>query len=313
MPNTLAHLGAQGLLVRVWPRDVSTRWVALGCVLPDVPWIGNRILLAGLPGIDADELRLYVIAQSSLLCLVLLCFALAMFARRWRPVAAVLVASGVVHLVLDAAQTKWGNGLHLIAPWSWRPWNFELFWPESLPTYVLTALGLVFGGWALRASLRQPLRAVRPPPPRVAIALLLFLAYLTLPAWLRGGPERADSHSFRTLRERDARPGRRVALDRVWMREDEGASALITLGRGEEIVVTGRTLGHSGRVSVRGHFADAGTLVAEDIHEHHFPRDLASYLGLSLVALVWAAGFLRLPPIGRARATTPQLDREESS
>jgi hypothetical protein len=271
---------------------VDPRWILLGCVVPDLPWIANRALLYAFPRIDAHELRLYVIVQASLLCCLLLCAALAALAERWRPVFLVLSANALLHLLLDAVQTKWGNGVHLLAPWSWQPWNLELFWPESVPTYALTALGLGFGLWVLRFSYRHPITVVWPSRRRVAAALALLIAYLALPALLRQGPEAADSHSVRTLDQRGDRAGRRVAFDRAWLRRLDDGRALI--GRGDdEIAVRGRLPDRSARISARGRFLDPDTLLVEEFHEHvGWPRDLASYVGLGFIAASLAVGFV---------------------
>jgi hypothetical protein len=289
MPNTLAHLGAQGVLCRSLLRDANPRWILLGCTVPDLPWIANRALLFALPAIDAHELRLYVIAQASLLSSLLLCAALAALATRWAPVFLVLSLNATGHLLLDALQTKWGNGVHLLAPWVWQPWNLGLFWPESLPTYLLTALGVVFGLWAVHFSYRHPIRPAWPLPSRAAVFATLLLAYLITPALMSHGPEHADSHSVRTLHDRSDRSGRRVAFDRTWLRVQDDGRRFIVRGD-EQIAAHGMTLDHSGRISARGRFLDPENLWIDEIHEHTgFRRDLASYLGLGLVAATWAA------------------------
>ena len=302
MPKTLAHLAAQGILSRSWLRDAHPRWIALGCVAPDLPWIANRALHFAFAEIDAYELRLYVIAQASLLCSLLLCGALAALASRWKSVFAVLALNALLHLLLDACQTKWGNGVHLLAPWSWHPWNLELFWPESVPTYALTGLGVAFGAWALRFSYRHPFTPAWPSRRRGAAAAALLVAYLVLPAMLSRGPQEADSHSVRTLHQRGERKGRRVALDRTWLEVREDGRAFIVRHDGE-IAVHGRTLDHSARISARGRFQDPDTLFVEEIHEHTgFRRDIASYVGLGLVAATWAAGLA--PRLRAARVPT---------
>jgi hypothetical protein len=60
------------------------------------------------------------------------------FWRTW----AILGGNAVLHLILDAMQTKWGNGVHFLVPFSWDLTNWGLFWPESAVTYGLTAFGL---------------------------------------------------------------------------------------------------------------------------------------------------------------------------
>jgi membrane-bound metal-dependent hydrolase YbcI (DUF457 family) len=298
LPNTLAHVAAQGILARPALGGLNPRWLLLGCVLPDVPWIANRALLVLAPSLDAHALRLYVIAQASLACCVLLCGAFALLARRRRRVFLVLTSSAVLHLLLDASQTKWGNGVHLFAPLSWQEWNLELFWPENPLTGLLTLLGLGVSLWAIRASYRDPIVWVRPPLARVAAALALLVAYLGLPALWMDGPDRADSHSVRTLHEAAGRAGQRAAFDRTGLHVSGGRAFLVV--RGEEVALVGETLDRPARVSIRGRFIEPHLFEVEEIHEHRFPRDQASYAGLALVAASWVAGLRRWKPAASA-------------
>jgi hypothetical protein len=300
MPNTLAHIGAQGLLTRWVIRDLDPRWILLGCVIPDVPWIANRAVQFLLPGLDPITLRLYFIAQASLLCSLLLCGALAVLANRWRDVFLLLSLNSVLHLVLDACQTKWGNGVHLLAPFDWQPWNLELFWPESVPTYALTALGLAFAIWVVRGSRGRPHPFASLSGHRVLVAAALGCAYLVTPWVLRTGPEAADSHSVRTLQEREERVGKPVAFDRVWLERLDETRARIRLPAGA-IEVRGSPIAYSARVSLRGYFIETDTVRLDEIHEHvGWRRDVASYLGLALIAMGWSAGLWPLSRRERA-------------
>ncbi len=66
MPNTLAHLGVQTLWSKAILPRADFKWISLGCILPDLPWIVQRIVTLGLPGVNPVELRLYWIVQASL-------------------------------------------------------------------------------------------------------------------------------------------------------------------------------------------------------------------------------------------------------
>lgn len=72
MPNTLAHFGVQGLLGHWFLPWCDPKWLLVGCVIPDVPWILQRVVhLLSVP-IDLYDLRLYAICQASLFgCVVL--------------------------------------------------------------------------------------------------------------------------------------------------------------------------------------------------------------------------------------------------
>ena len=71
MPNTLAHLGIQGVATRAFIRTADVKWIFLGAVIPDIPWILQRLVRGTLPGVDLYELRLYATVQASLaVCLL---------------------------------------------------------------------------------------------------------------------------------------------------------------------------------------------------------------------------------------------------
>ena len=143
MPSTLGHIAVQGLLTRpAFPR-LAARWILLGAVLPDLPWILKRITLVAIPSIDPYDARLYFLIQASLVFCLLLAGALAALSRRPRLVFSCLAVSSLLHLLTDATQIKWGVGVHLLAPVSWEPLKLGLFWPESLPSILLTLVGLV--------------------------------------------------------------------------------------------------------------------------------------------------------------------------
>lgn len=292
MPNTLAHLGvglAASQASRLLGRDVDPRWVMTGCVVPDVPWIAARAVRVLAPGVDPFSLRLYAVAQSSLAVSLLLCGALAALTRAPRRVFAVLASMSLLHLLLDACQTKWGNGVHLLAPFSWELWNWGLFWPESPVTAALTLFGALAAGvalWQLHsgAARRTGWRLGATP---LAVAAALGSAWVAAPWLLREGPYRADNHSVRTLMERDARVGRPVAFDRASLVSEDGRARVHSFD-GEALDLRGALPDAPAQVSLRGHFRGPDLVEVDALHVHRgWPRDAASYLGLSLVAVAW--------------------------
>ncbi|MFB3066469.1 MAG: hypothetical protein ACE10D_08140, partial [Planctomycetota bacterium] len=222
MPNTLAHIGAQRLLTHAVIPTADLRWVLIGCVLPDVPWIGYRVvrIFAGVDGLDPYAVRAYFIAQASLFLLLCLCGAAALLSTRPRRVFAVLSLGALLHLLLDAMQTKWGNGVHLFAPFAWSDLNFRWFWPEQWPTIALTLLGVAVGVAAFLQAPRSALfvRRFR----RVAAAGALLVVWLLLPWSLIGAVQTADAHFVRTLQQRSDRPGRTFELDRAYYSHSGG-------------------------------------------------------------------------------------------
>jgi len=302
VPNTLAHLGVQALATRSVSKTADLKWICLGCVIPDVPWILQRLADPLPGGISPYDLRLYAIAQSSLAISLVLCGAFAVLAKRPRIVFAILAANCLMHLLLDALQIKWGNGAHLFAPASWRLVNFGIFWPESLPTVLMTTGGLAWilylwrndGGIAIDMSRDRR---------QLVTGGMLALAYLLLPLTLLDGPLSADNHSVKTLREADQRPGKFVQFDRNSYTRGEGFARIRTFA-GEEIDVLGIVPAHGTTLSAKGRFVSSGAVELSEIRTHWpWARDAASVAGLLLVALVWLKALRDTMP-GRRRGSS---------
>lgn len=292
MPNTLAHIGLQGLFSRWLIRGVDVKWVFLGLLIPDLPWIVFRALRATVP-VDPYALRLYVIGQSSLVCCLVLSCALAVLAERPRLIFVVLAVNSLAHLLLDACQTKLANGVHLFAPFSWNQINFGFFWPEDWPTHVMIVVGLLYFLWTLRLHPDRPIALRFRPAWRRFAAVALMLAYLLTPLALQRGLWTADSHFVRTLSQTTQRLGKAVEFDRNSYILRDGGAVIVTF-TGEEIGLVGSSFKRSGIVSVRGRFIDEHTVTVLELHEHagRF-RDVASYVGLALVVLTWARAIVR--------------------
>ncbi|HBP90678.1 MAG TPA: hypothetical protein PKK23_05405 [Nitrospirales bacterium] len=293
MPNTLAHIGVQGLLNQAVKPGVDPKLVCLGCLLPDLPWIFQRVLLGILPGTDPYTIRLYCIAQASLVVTLVLCAALAFLSKTPKAVFMILGVNVLLHLVLDGLQTKWANGVHFFAPLSWDLWNIGLFWPESLPTYLMTLGGLLYIGWQWRKGISQPLPISHLPPFKVAISASLLLLYFALPLVLIEGPRNANNHFVRTLEETESRPGRPLELDRSHYVKTP-AGDILGIFTGETIGTTQEILNHSATVSVRGRFMTPTQLEVLEFHEHSsWFRDTGSYLGILLLFGMWLGAFLK--------------------
>lgn len=292
MPNTLAHIGVQGFATRGLLQDADLKWIYLGCIVPDIPWIGRRLLGAVVPEAWAYDLVLYATVQSALFMCLVLAAAFSTLSARSGRVFIILAIGSFMHLLLDALQTKWANGVHLFAPFSWELLNFGLFWPEDYQTLILTGLGLVYFAYAWW---RLPCTAddlIRPGRRRLALGAVSLLAYVLVPLALLSGPEAADNHSVKSLREVADRRGREVAFDRERYEPRAGGGVLYTFA-GEELQVVGLQRDRPGDVSARGRFLDEDTVFIEDLHAHQDgARDFASYVGLLLVLAFWIRSLL---------------------
>lgn len=303
MPNALAHIGVHALVIRGVIRKAGMGWILTGCFLPDLPWILQRLVRVLPLDISPYDLRIYAAVQSALaLCLVGVA---ALSCLSMRPLRAGLVMGlgCLLHLLLDATQTKWANGAVLFAPFDWRLLNFGLYWPEDWPALAMTGFGLGYFIWAWRRE-----RPWAGPPPaagplprrRYAAAACLAAAYGLLPLTLMASALRADLHYAATLRQVEARPGRPAGFDRSRVVRGPDGAPFLLVWTGERLPLAGLPLPGGARlVSATGHFSPEGDFVAEALHVHPAgQRDAFSYLGLLALA-TWGGACLR------ARCLTP--------
>ncbi len=290
MPNTLVHFAAQGAASRgLWPR-LDARWIYLGCLLPDLPWILRRAVVALSLPVDVFDLRLYTMALASLAGTLLLCAALAAATAAPRLVLAALGANALLHLLLDATELKFGNGVHLAAPFSWRMTSFDLLPGESPVYLVLAAAGALLVAWELTRP-RNAVVGLVSTPPRLAASAALLAAYFAFPLPFLGAIQASGSYSVTTLREVGARAGRTVRLDRTAFHATP-AGGVVQLWTGESVRATGVLPARDGTVSLEGTFLASDVLRIDRLHVHRRNRDWPSYVALLLLALLWARPLL---------------------
>ena len=245
----------------------------------------------GVP-VDAFDLRLYTMAQASLALTLVLAAAVAAATVAPRVVVAILGVNALLHLLLDASEIKWGNGVHLFAPFSWRMTSFDLLDGESRLVLILTLLGAAVAV-AVIVRWRPPAIDLDFRPRRLAAAAGLMGVYLVAPVVFLGAIEATDSYSVKTLREVERRPGRTVGLDRtVFLVTPTGG--VVETWNGERVPVTGPVPDHDARVSLYGTFVEPDLLRVDRYVEHRASRDWPSYLALLLLVALWLRPWL--PP-----------------
>ena len=286
MPNTLAHLGVQSIITRSLLKDADYKWIYLGCIIPDFPWILRRIVWYVCPGIDPYDLRLFAIIQSTFcFCLILSATIAALSVNYWR-VFAILGINSFIHLFIDACQTKWANGVIFFAPFNWKLINFGLFWPESLPTYILTVFGIYIVIWNWRRALVVPINIAYLSTLRLIMLIALVAVYFTFPFLIINGPADADNQFVKTLRTHSDRSGHYIELDRNSFIPKPQIDSIRTFA-GEEISVDGIKLDYSAPVSVKGSFVTEDKINVSQFHVHSkWFRDCSSYVGLLLVSIL---------------------------
>ncbi len=292
MPNALAHFGIQGVLTRFAIPTADPKVIFLGCLLPDVPWVLQRVILGMVPGINPYDLRLYVIVQASLFMTFLLCGSLAFLSKTPVKVFVILSLSSILHLGLDALQTKWANGVHFFAPISWELLNVGWFWPESLPTYILTVFGLGYVIWTWKDATRMHPGFCSLFSWRSRVSVGLLFVYLALPFVFIDDVLKEDNHFVKTLQAKSERIGRPIEFDRKPYVKGLEGDRLQAFG--ERHHVRGVRLDHNAVVSIRGRFVTSDTIELLDIHEHaNWLRDGSSYVGIILLIVIWTVALFR--------------------
>ncbi len=291
MPNTLAHLGAQGILNHLVRPGIDPKLVALGCLLPDIPWIFQRALT--ITGLNSDPyfIRLYCIAQASLLVTLCLCGALAFLSRTPKEVFLILSVNAAFHLFLDALQTKLANGVHFFAPISWNLWNAGWFWPESLPTYILTGCGILYLIWHWNIGIHTPVTLPQWSTTNIGVSLTLFSFYFLLPIVLIDGPYDANNHFVKTLKEQHSQVGQPIEFDRIPYIH-QSSKDVVRAFDGKEFQVANPLFDHSTTISGRGTISAPNEVSFLEIHQHPWGfRNAANLLGILFIGTMWGYSF----------------------
>ena len=301
MPDTLAHFGTQILISKAIIREADCKWIGLGCLLPDLPWIAQRAVQPfGVA--DPVTVRLYAVIQSSLLFSLLLAAAVSLQAEHSRRVFLLLALNCLLHLLLDPLEIKWGNGTMLFAPFSWQLTQFALFWPEDLPSLLLAAAGLFMFPIAVWQDRKRAIRFISDWRRQLAGAAFL-LWYLLLPPALFSGPLRADSHYAATMRSRQ-RTGKLLELER---RPFKSADQTLLAYSGETLHLSGSNLPEQdGLLSLQGRFVAQQSISVSAWHLHSGRRDLRSQIGIFLLLAAWSVA-LRAKRITICRPSVPVI------
>lgn len=289
MPNTLAHIGIQTLASKIIVRNCDIRWIALGCIIPDLPWILQRAVPQLYPAIDPFVLRQYAVIQASLFFSLLFAAAISCLVRNGASIFTLLGFNCLLHLLLDALQKKWANGVHLLAPLSWELTHLNYFWPEHLLIKSLTFCGLtclLFFGVTQRD---KPL-LLHVPGRNISLCSAFFLLYLLLPFFFISSPLEHNNHYLATLKNSTSRTGQTIAVDRGYFSKKEST---ITIFTGEKIHLNGSLPENSGVLSIQGSFTSPEMIQVRQYHQHQSPRDSYSIIGLTLVLLFWCLALLK--------------------
>ncbi len=288
MPNTLCHFALQTPLNRPFLEKRDIAWTIAGCIIPDLPWIWLKGLLAtGL--FDPYNLRLYAMAQASLCFCLILSVAVATLTNRPVRIFTVLGVNCLAHLLIDALQIKWGNGVHLFAPFNWDMFHLGFSWPEHLLTQALTVAGIPVLLYHWRAIVRGGLNLKPVSALPISFSVILLLCYLAGPPLFFERLESTDSYYISTMRNIKQRTNRKIEFDRA--RYDARTRTLENYA-GERFSMAGLLPDKSGRVSFQGFFTSPETITATAYHYHRDYRDSASILGLFMACILFVHSLL---------------------
>lgn len=303
MPNTLVHLGLQGLATRATWRGADLAWIYAGCVIPDLPWILRRIAPTAMPAVDLFDLYLHTAVQGTFFFCIILSAAVAVLARDSRRAFLLLAVSSLLHLLLDTIEIKWGNGVHLFAPFSWRLTSLGWVWPESGWIHVLTAIGLGAVLFQWRAAVQGAPLLRRASAGRMAAAAILAAVWFAAPRVWMDAIEAAGTYGVTVLRDRESRTGKTFEFDRAPLVHGETEDAVIAFD-GSRIVLEGYRGERDGQASVRGTFTAPDRIRVDQIRVHpDGVRDVQTVAGLALAVLVVGLRLARKPePETNARA-----------
>ena len=232
-------------------------------------------------------MRLYVIVQSTLLFCIIVSFAFASLSKDFLKTFLILAFGCLVHLLLDSLQKKWANGAQLFAPFNWSLLNFDLFWPESLPTYLITLFGLFYFFMTFTNGTSAPLNLELKSTKRWFVFVSTLTVYMVIPLFLLSQPFDADNHYVKTIKDVKNRPGKYFEIDRRAYRYENSTGEINTFA-GEDIKLKGIDLKDKEILSIKAKFIDEHTaqVIEYHIHSKYF-RDWASYLGLTLILIFW--------------------------
>jgi len=290
MPNTLAHIGLQAPLTKLGLKTAPLQWIALGCIIPDIPWILQRIFRL-IPTLDPVSLRLYAVFQASLLSCCVLSLAFALLTKRTGFVFLILSANSLFHLLFDACQSKWGNGANLLAPFSWHTTNFAFFWPEDSISYLLIVAGVIVCIFCGPKAVKSDLFLQKPDKIKATCLTFTLIFYAVGPALFLDSAYNANVHYSRTISDKEQQTAKLIEIDRG--RYNSQTKTIATYA--DDALLLNNPPAIEGKsLSIKGVFDHKNSITITKFHEHKNYRDYASYAGLLFTLLLWLFSIRRI-------------------
>lgn len=290
MPNSLAHIGFNGVLTKSVLKQADLILIYIGCIIPDIPWIIQRLVIVVIPSIDLYDLRLYCIVLASLFFSIIFSAALSNIFANSKRVFIIFSFGTLLHLILDSIEIKWANGVHFFAPFSWEIFNAGFFWPENPIIYLLTVGGVLFVIINWKKSVSFQVNYSLRNHNKILAALSFLMIYFLLPNYFMGYAENADNHFVKTLRNTEDRVGKYFEIDRGNLLNENGYYNFITPFN-EKLKVTNYSFQSSDIMSIKAKFISKIEMQILDYHIHS-NRDIFSYFGLLLITVILIVGLV---------------------
>jgi hypothetical protein len=179
-----------------------------------------------------------------------------------------------------------GKWCPFITPFSWHLLSFNFFWPESLPTYIITAFGFVYFILTYKKATGEYSDLVLPDLKRTLLSVTLLLLYFIIPLFILNLPEQHNNHFVKTLRDYETRTGKYFELDRARYIPEVNGNFIKTFAN-EKIKAANLKLENEHLISIKGKFISPDEMYIEDYHIHTKFRDDTSLIGISLTAILW--------------------------
>jgi len=307
MPNTLAHIGVQLPLSRFVSWKIDPRWIALGLLIPDLPWIYQRILKTAAPGLSHIDIRAYMVVLSVPVFCFLLAGSVSLLFRGSKWIFLTLAFQILFHLILDSLQEKGGVGVFLLGPFNWNYSSWPIFSMDGWVSGLMTLNGAITTFLILAGKIRYNEIHIQPPVQkwRYFASAILLLAYALGPMWLTKGAIEANVHDLKLWSGAIPRTGMQVHFDRAQYEPGEtmGIGSISDTFKSGAVKIEGIQIDHPALISTVATFRDESTLITSSYVVHPKGRRFwYSISGLACVLFIWVyPGFQRIPVLQRMK------------
>ncbi|MEM7400424.1 MAG: hypothetical protein AAF304_00580 [Pseudomonadota bacterium] len=175
----------------------------------------------------------------------------------------------------------------MLAPFDWQLFRLDLFWPESMGTYLLTAAGIMYLLFNLKKMTILNCDEFILSKKALSFCTVFVLLWLSLPFVFMQSVYDKDNHFIATLKDTQNRMGKYIELDRNTFVHAYAGNAVLT-SYGEVIAIANvHSVNHMAKISIQGKFTDNVSIYVNNYHVHTKFRDIASIIGIACVLLIW--------------------------